>query len=63
MRFTGTVTGFRNDLKNKKIFQKTKFQVNYTSDFAGKTLSIADTENEIQFSIPFDEILKIINKK
>ena len=62
MRFIGIVNGFSSDFKNNDLFRKTKLQVNYTSDHYGKTLSIGDTERGIQFSIPFDGILKEIMK-
>ena len=62
MRFVGTIQGFRNDHNNNDFFNITTFQVNYTADQKGKTLSLADTETGIQFSIPFDGILKAINR-
>lgn len=60
MKYIGTIEGFRND--EKSFFEKTKFQINYTSDGMGKTFSISDIEKGIQFSIPFDKLIKIINK-
>ena len=62
MKYIGTVEGIRNDFKEKRFFEKTKFQINYTSDGIGKTFSISDIEKGIQYSIPFDELIKIINK-
>ena len=59
MRYIGNVNGFVNDFNNQKLFQKKKIQVNYTDDQMGKTLSLG--ADGIQFSIPFDEIFKIIN--
>ena len=38
----------------------TVFFVNYTSDKLGKTLSIDDTKT--QYTIPFDEIYKLIKE-
>lgn len=62
MRGCWDVKGFRNDHMNNNLFNKTTFQVNYTADKIGKTLSIADKETGIQFSIPFDAIYKEITK-
>lgn len=62
MRFIGKVDGFVNDFNNGKLFQKKRIQVNYTADNIGKTLSLG-TEDGLQISIPFDEILKVINKE
>ena len=62
MRFIGKVDGFVNDFNNDKLFQKQRIQVNYTADNIGKTLSLG-TEDGLQISIPFDEILKVINKE
>lgn len=59
-RIIKTLEGFRSDFKTNKIFQIAKFQIHYTSDQLGKTLSIGDLDNEIQFSIPFDELYKEI---
>ena len=56
------IEGFRNEHITNKLFNKTKFQVDYTADKIGKTLSIADTKTGIQFSIPFDVIYKEITK-
>jgi hypothetical protein len=61
MRYIGHVKGFKNDFKNKKLFQPKEFQVNYTDDGCGKSLSIGD--GDIQFHIPFDELYKIINRR
>ena len=45
---------------NNDLFKPEKLQVNYTEDKIGKMLSIGD--GAIQFSIPFDAILKKIEK-
>lgn len=62
MRGIWTIEGFRNEHNQNMLFQKAKFQVNYTSDTFGKTLSIADIKTGVQFSIPFDAIYKEITK-
>jgi len=62
MRFSVNIKGLRNDFRNNDLFKETEYQVSYTSDLLGKTLSIGDLENNIQFTIPFDEILKMIAK-
>lgn len=59
-RLIRTLSGFRNDFNNNEMFKSTKFQINYTSDNHGKTLSIGDLETNIQFSIPFNDIYKEI---
>ena len=63
MRFVGKIKGFRNDHRTGELFQETEFQINYTSDLHGKTLSIADFNTEVQYSIPFDKILNVINER
>ena len=60
MRFLIYVDGIKSDFNNNDLFKPEKFQVNYTEDKIGKTLSIGD--GAIQFSIPFDAILKKIEK-
>ena len=60
MRFLIYVDGLKSDFNNNNLFQPEKLQVNYTEDKIGKTLSIGD--GAIQFSIPFDAILKKIEK-
>lgn len=63
MRFVGKIKGFRNDHHTGELFQATEFQINYTSDLHGKTLSIADLNTEVQYSIPFDKIFNVINER
>ena len=53
--------GFLNDINEMKG-QLAQFQVNITIDNIGATLSIGDLESGIQYSIPFNEILKDIKK-
>lgn len=54
--------GFINDIDKMKVGQLVQFQVNITIDNVGATLSIGDLESGIQYSIPFDQILKDIKK-
>ena len=61
MKYIGHVNGIKNDFDNQKLLQPRRFQVNYTDDQAGKTFSIG--ADGIQFSIPFDELYKIINRR
>lgn len=53
--------GFLNDINEMKG-QVAQFQVNITIDTIGATLSIGNLESGIQYSIPFDQILKDIKK-
>ena len=59
-RFIKYVFGYYNDYRNNKLFNLKKIQVNYTSDRIGKTLSLGVIGEDIQISIPFDEIEKLI---
>lgn len=54
--------GLINDINKMKLGQLVQFQVNITIDNIGATLSIGDLESGIQYSIPFDQILKDIKK-
>lgn len=54
--------GIINDIDKMKVGQLVQFQVNITIDNVGATLSIGDLESGIQYSIPFDQILKDIKK-
>lgn len=54
--------GFINDIEKMKVGQLVQFQVNITIDNIGATLSIGDLESGIQYSIPFDQMLKDIKK-
>lgn len=60
MRFLIYVDGIKSDFNNNDLFKPEKLQVNYMEDKIGKTLSIGN--GAIQFSIPFDAILKKIEK-
>jgi len=62
MRFTRQVGGMVSDLKKGEI-ELTVIHVRYTADSRGKTLSLADEKRQIQLTVPFDEILKEINKE
>lgn len=60
MRFCVKVDGIVNDYRNNELYRMKKIQVNYTSDGIGKTLSLG-IAHDIQISIPFDAIIKMIN--
>ena len=63
MRFQVDVNGFHNNLNIDCMFPNPKkLTVWYTSDQFGKNLSIGDLEDGTQLTIPFDQILKMINK-
>lgn len=62
MRYSGEVKGFRNDTLTLKM-KPCKFAIDYTADLIGKTLSITDMETNIQYTIPFDGLYKIIGGK
>lgn len=53
--------GFKNDTNEMKG-EIAQYQVNITIDNIGATLSIVDINTGIQYTIPFDEILKDIKK-
>lgn len=53
--------GFKNDTNEMKG-EIAQYQVNITIDTMGATLSIGDMNTGIQYTIPFDEILKDIKK-
>ena len=56
----GILTSFQ---KGFPQFQKRRLTVRYTSDKAGKSLSISDDNNGVMFQIPFDGILQEIMKE
>ena len=53
--------GMKNDTNEMKG-EIAQYQVNITIDNIGATLSIGDMNTGIQYTIPFDEILKDIKK-
>lgn len=53
--------GLKNDTNEMKG-EIAQYQVNITIDNIGATLSIGDLNTGIQYTIPFDEILKDIKK-
>lgn len=59
MKYRGEIQGLRADVLTGKI-EKVEFAIDYTADAIGKTLSIGDMETNIQYTIPFDELFKII---
>lgn len=62
-RFRGYVNGFYNDLSaDGDLFQQERIAIHYTHDQLGKTLSVGSEKHHMQISIPFDEILRIINE-
>lgn len=64
MMFSTYVDGFYNDMSaDGEIFQREKIRVHYTVDPIGKILSIGSEKHNIQMTIPFDGILKMINKE
>lgn len=62
MRFSGDINGIWHNVKHG-VSKPNKFAVEYTADKIGKTLSIGNLETGDMFSIPFDELYKIITKK
>lgn len=70
MKYTGFVNGLVSNPSRLKLFEnsslldpsirKARIQVNYTSDKIGKTLSLGSVDDDIQISIPFDELIKIL---
>lgn len=60
MRYRGSINGLVNDFKQGKLQQPRKIYIDYTSDNIGKTLSLGSEEDDIQISIPFDELFKIL---
>ena len=70
MKYIGFVNGLVSNpsrlkfLPNSSLLdpsiRKARIQVNYTSDKIGKTLSLGSIDDDIQISIPFDELIKIL---
>ena len=62
MRGTWKVKGFVNKPSKMKMEQEDLI-VNVTKDSLGCTVSIGSIDRDIQFSIPFDVMLKEINRR
>lgn len=62
IRLCATVTGFYNNWKAKKLFQRDEIQINYTCDDKGETLSLSSLSHEIQISIPVESLLRDIER-
>ena len=61
-QFNTYVNGYFNDFNaGAEIFQREKIRVTYSANPIGKTLSISSDNRNIQMTIPFDAILKMIN--
>ena len=55
------VNGLVSDFKTGELIKPEKLLVHVTKDKIGVSVSIASEAREIQFSIPFDSILKDLN--
>lgn len=62
MKGSWTVEGFRHNL-NKQDFTPRKLRVMVTRDKIGCTVSIGDEKDGTMFTVPFDVMLKELNKK
>lgn len=70
MKYNGVIQGLVSNPSRLNFFEnsslvdpsirKARIQVNYTSDKLGKTLSLGSLDDDIQISIPFDELIKIL---
>jgi hypothetical protein len=62
MKYTGVVQGLVSNPSKltEPPLRMARIQVNYTSDNIGKTLSLGSLDDDIQISIPFDELIKIL---
>ena len=56
------IKGIRYNARDQSV-RKTPFEVRVTQDEIGATLSIADMEKGIQYSIPIDEILRDLQQE
>lgn len=54
--------GVRYNSRDQSV-RRTSFEVRVTKDEIGATLSIADMEKGIQYSIPIDEILRDLKQE
>ena len=62
-KFNVYVNGFYNDLsEGGDPFQMEKIIVIYSDDKFGKTLSVGSEKHDVQITIPFDAIIKLINE-
>ena len=55
------VNGLVSDFKTGELIKSEKLLVHVTKDKIGVSVSIASESREIQFSIPFDQMLKDLN--
>lgn len=63
-KFNVRVNGFYNDLSDGgTAFQEEKLIVIYSDDKLGKTLSIGSERHHCQMTVPFDQIIKLINER
>lgn len=53
------IKGIRYNARDQSV-RRTSFEVRVTKDEIGTTLSIADMEKGIQYSIPITEILRVL---
>lgn len=70
MKYTGVIQGLVSNpsrlkfLPNSSLLdpsiRKARIQVNYTSDSIGKSLSLGSLDDDIQITIPYDELIKIL---
>lgn len=62
MKGSYKIDGIVNDFKNNKVMQMERLFVDVTNDSIGCTVSIGSEKHGIQFTIPFDYILKELKK-
>ena len=62
MRLMKEVHGFVANVKTMSM-KKKELHVRYTEDKHGKTLSIADEDLGLQFTVPFEKIEEMVKKK
>jgi len=62
MQVQAIVRGFFSDFTNNDLFQKEMIQVNYSSDPIGKMLSLASSKHNVQITIPFAELERLIRR-
>ena len=62
MRAAYLIDGFVNDFNKNQMLQREKLQVDVTKDSLGCTISIGSEKQGIQYTIPFDYILKQLKK-